>query len=317
MSRLPAGFTSNALCSIQKVYQGLSLVHTPHEFWPYRPGLAHHLNPAIRISILDSSFNPPTLAHLALINSRPSDGPSDQATASDTDYDARLLLLSVSNPDKTLKPADASYIQRLQMMYLLSLNVSANHSPSSPSESHLSSNTAIAVINASTFVSKSAVLLPFLRTRLASLRRPLITATNDIPTIPHPKLIFLMGYDTLVRVFSARYYASEHEAMRLLRNFLSPGAEDCRVVCAHRTSPPNTRTFEDATENNMLDITKEFIRGERIYLIDIGEDEQTFSSSEVRTKIVAGNNDWRHLVTNFVADYLVENQLYVSDTQSM
>jgi len=307
-SVLPPGFTSNALRSLQKLRQGLStveLVHTPHEFWPYRPGRTS--NPVLRISVLDSSFNPPTLAHLTLINSRLPwhDPPCDQVTTSDTlDYDARLLLLSVRNADKSLKPGDASYIQRLEMMYLLSRSVAVDHTPSPLPNIN---NTAIAIIDEPTFVGKSTTLHPFLRTRLASLRSSFTSA--DLPTIPQPKLFFLMGLDTLMRIFSVNYYASEHELMRLLRNFLSPDAEDCRIVCARRAS-------EDDAEKQIQNIADEFIRGERIHLMDIGKDQQTCSSSEVRAEVAVGDNDWRRLVTDLITNYLVDNKLYVSDTVS-
>lgn len=102
----------------------------------------------LRISILDSSFNPPTRAHLALAQSkppkrifvpgterqsnvssttvkprRPSAGSGDAVVTqerkpeyNEDDYDARLLLLSVRNVDKTLKPGDATFVQRVEMM---------------------------------------------------------------------------------------------------------------------------------------------------------------------------------------------------------
>ena len=317
-SVLPPGFTSNALRSLQRLRQGLSaveLVHTSHEFWPYRPGLTHHSNPVLRISVLDSSFNPPTLAHLALINSRPPWHDRDQVATSDTlDYDARLLLLSVCNVDKSLKPGDASHIQRLEMMYLLSRSVSAEPGQSSPSANILN-NTAIAIINEPTFVGKSTTLLPFLCARLATLRSPFTSA--DLPTIPQSKLVFLMGLDTLMRIFSVKYYASEYELRRLLRNFLSPNAEDCRIVCARRASLPNSRILEDDAEKQIQNIADEFIRGERIHLMDIGKDEQTCSSSEVRAEVAVGDNDWRRLVTDLIANYLVDNRLYVSDTHEL
>ena len=106
--------------------------------------------------MLDSSFNPPTRAHLALAQSKPpsrlkptvtgtsgvpapfidirrfrgtetaidrDEGKVNKNGDSDEDYDARLLLLSIRNADKILKTSDASYSQRLEMMYLLAHEV--------------------------------------------------------------------------------------------------------------------------------------------------------------------------------------------------
>jgi hypothetical protein len=69
------------------------------------------LNP-IPISILDSSFNPPTKAHKSLAFSQIKGKEHE-------DYESHMLLLSVTNADKKLKPGDATYAQRLEMMCLL------------------------------------------------------------------------------------------------------------------------------------------------------------------------------------------------------
>ena len=45
-------------------------------------------------------------------------------------------------------------------------------------------------------------------------------------------------------------------------------------------------------------------------LIDIGEDEQTFSSSELRDRVARGNESWKNMTTGRVADYIAEQNLY-------
>ncbi len=75
--------------------------------------------------ILDSSFNPPTLAHRALLLSLPT-----RAT--------KLLLLSTTNADKPHAPA--SYAQRSQMMLILARAVP---------------NSAVALIDRPTFAEKA------------------------------------------------------------------------------------------------------------------------------------------------------------------
>src|SRR4051794_37180912 len=69
------------------------------------------LTTAKHILVLDSSFNPPTVAHraLALI-------PTGTAAS---EPDAMLLLLSVTNADKVPKSGDALPEQRLEMMELV------------------------------------------------------------------------------------------------------------------------------------------------------------------------------------------------------
>lgn len=63
--------------------------------------------------MLDSSFNPPTRAHIAMLKAPM---PSSFGARA---YDAKLLLLSVRNVDKSLKDGDATYLQRLEMLELL------------------------------------------------------------------------------------------------------------------------------------------------------------------------------------------------------
>jgi len=58
-------------------------------------------------------------------------------------------------------------------------------------------------------------------------------------------------------------------------------------------------------------MAKEFIESGRIVLVDISEDEQTFSSSEVRDKIIRGD-DWQRMVSTMVAEYIVHHKLYIT-----
>src|ERR1700752_1402752 len=65
----------------------------------------------VTIAILDSSFNPPTLAHKELL----------VRTAREYSADAYLLFFSTKNADKQL--SGASVKQRLKMMEMLAKNI--------------------------------------------------------------------------------------------------------------------------------------------------------------------------------------------------
>ncbi|CAE6515005.1 unnamed protein product [Rhizoctonia solani] len=95
------------------------LVHRPSVSWPSG---AH-------ISVLDSSFNPPTNAHAAL--------------ASQSTSNPRLLLLSISNVDKVPKKGDATSVQRLEMMVALAERLG---------------DVGVGAINEPTFVGKATIL---------------------------------------------------------------------------------------------------------------------------------------------------------------
>lgn len=309
---------------LQRLQQGISvppveLIYTPHSRWPLpHPRITQQQpNRPLRISVLDSSFNPPTLAHLALANSpRPSyrDDSEENSEIPDAHgYDAKLLLLSVKNADKSLKAGDATYQQRLEMMLLLSKDVraSTNIDTSHSFPEHESANVAIAIIDKPTFVGKSTALLDFLQRRL----------TTPLPF----ELTFLVGLDTLERLFSLRYYTSETDMLASLRQFLSaaPQGDNSRIVCAKR--PSSLAKAVECTEKlkdlPSLALAKEFTESDRIRIIDIGHVIDGYSSSAIRSAIgcfglgqsIDSDQDgkWKIMVTRDIAHYIVEQRLYV------
>lgn len=91
----------------------------------------HTANRPLRISVLDSSFNPPSRAHLAL------------ATPSSINhFDAYLLILSTKNADKLPKPGETTTDQRLRMMIAMAQEIEETSRTTSGERS--TSNIAIA-----------------------------------------------------------------------------------------------------------------------------------------------------------------------------
>jgi nicotinamide-nucleotide adenylyltransferase len=166
-----AAAISSAIERVQQQVVSTALVYTTHERWPLSPVQPLPRSP-LRISVLDSSFNPPTLAHLALVNAP---NPSSPASG----YDAKLLLLSVRNADKLLQEGDATLFQRLEMMSLLATRIRRDDHDSPP-------NVAVGLVNEPTFVAKSSALRRFLDVRLAEL------ASNPSHSIS-AEFTFLMG----------------------------------------------------------------------------------------------------------------------------
>lgn len=320
---------------IQRLKQGLSaveLVHVPHDRWPL-PRQAADAHKRLRISVLDSSFNPPTRAHLALASVPASVISSEHTDVSDTaDFDARLLLLSVRNADKALKPHDATYAQRLEMMVLLAKDVapSQSHNPSASATASTEAspvadpNVAVAIIDEPTFVGKSRVLNTFLRTRLAALARgdSADTPGHASPPTPlpfsvsPPELTFVVGTDTLERILAARYYASEADMRAALRRFLSPAGDGARLVCARRVTP-GAREADGERERRVDALVREYVEPGRVHMVDIGEAVESFSSSEVRQRVAHGDPLWTQMVTASIAEYIKREELYVpSDTNT-
>ncbi|KDQ24355.1 hypothetical protein PLEOSDRAFT_1046947 [Pleurotus ostreatus PC15] len=327
------------LSLLHRVQQNLApveLIYVPHDAWPlHKDEQPPERSPRpVRISVLDSSFNPPTLAHLALANSpRPKRRFTDErdgATSDDLglDYDAKLLLLSVRNADKVLKQRDASLVQRLEMMVLLAKDIVCPASGPSDVDRSAESNVAVAIIDEPTFVGKSTKLLTFLRNRLAGM-----SERAGSSAMYEPKLTFLLGFDTLERLLSPRYYAaadapagsdSVETMMASLRRFLSPAplGDDSAIVCARRTMA-GTYSFNDKSPRKTLNTAREFVDSQRIQLIEIGDAERTFSSSAVRemkrvtsrtidftAPSVTSGGEWRRLVPDRIAEYMAQEGLY-------
>ena len=316
---------------LQRVQRGLSaveLIHTSHPRWPFPPG--PFSSPTVQISILDSSFNPPTLAHLALAlaNTPPPPPRNAPPSLAPHDFDARLLLLSVRNADKQLKPGDATFEQRMEMMVLLAQELArspapapahAQATPSQPEPLAREPNVAVAIIDEPTFVGKSAVLLDFLRKRILDLHHqspglvsePVSSSPADTP--PSPKLTFLMGTDTIVRLFAHRYYPNEQAMVASLRRFFSPSENDSRIVCVRRTGDRLSDAAEE--EIQIPDFIREIPPADRITFVDIGDEERTFSSSQVRDQLAGSEESWRSMVSPMIAHYIIERGLYSVTSQ--
>ncbi|KAF5382079.1 hypothetical protein D9615_004425 [Tricholomella constricta] len=300
-----AATRASAAALLNRLQHGLSkppveLVHVPHNRWPLPK--SPPTRRSLKLLVLDASFNPPTLAHLALANSlSPFSNNIGAGDDSTPDYDAKLLLLSVRNADKALKPGDATYLQRLDMVEIFTRDIMHQHANSDAEET---SNVAIAIIDEPTFVGKSTILQTFFKARSA--------ATSEYPSYD-TQLNFILGYDTLERLIQPRYYGSPERMLASLRKFLSPAPEgdNARIICARRASSSFPHSVLGSTD---LAVAQEFISSERIAFIDIGEDVKGYSSSEVRNTIHRMGLDakeWRMVVPSGIAEYIVRERLYV------
>ena len=273
----------------------VQLVYTAHPNWPLSSSDSQPRE-SLRISVLDSSFNPPTLAHLALANTYL---PPEWTSHESVDYDAKLLLFSIKNVDKVFKPGDASHLQRLEMMSLLAQRMT-------------STNVAIAITTEPTFVRKSEALLAFFKQKFPS------SPTQRSPTI---ELNFLVGLDTLERLFSPRYYSTQADMKASLHKFISPSPEgdNSRVVSARRIFTPIASQASVDTPD-AADLINHYLDSGRIAIVHIGEELSTYSSTAIRNAIaqdgLAPGSEtgpvWRNFVTAEIAKYIVDEQLYAA-----
>ncbi len=283
----------------------VEVIYTPKPEWPLRSTAEHPKR--LRLSVLDSSFNPPTLAHAALARlGPPNEIPNSEYMPSPSNsYDGHLLLLSVTNAEKVLKPGDAGLEQRLEMMELLAGELQSSE------VDHSARNIAVAAIDEPTFVGKARKLREFL---LAKIRNITKLSTEDEErgdsTIPVPslQLHFIVGFDTAVRMFSTRFYTSQVAMSSSLKTFFDPMGDNCVVVCARRSLKDGASQEDRDTEEREFEENTEvmgYIEIGRVVLVDMPGDLQAISSTKVR------KGGW-DLVPPSIRDYIEREKLYTS-----
>ena len=280
----------------------VEVIYTSQPEWPLRSIIEPPK--CLRLSILDSSFNPPTLAHAALaILGRPNKPESTESISLPSNsYEAHLLLLSVTNADKVLKPSDAGLEQRLEMMVLLAKELQ------SAEVGHSADNIAVAAIDEPTFIGKARQLREFLHQKI----RNTITVDRDggdsTLSVQSLQLCFILGFDTVIRLFSTRFYASQDDMRSSLRTFFDPLGDNCVVVCARRSlkegGSQEERDAEERAFKEDIEV-RGYIEIGRIVLVDMLEDLQAVSSTKVRK----GQLD---LVPPSIREYIEEKRLYTS-----
>ena len=137
MTRLPTS-ASSAISSLLTIppTSPLTFIYSSHSRWPLPPTASPNPVKSLKISVLDSSFNPPHAAHVAL--------------ASLGSEDAQLLAFTLSNADKKVDKSELYH--RLEMIRALAVDMGRK------AESGKWKNCAVAVLDAPFFTQKSEVL---------------------------------------------------------------------------------------------------------------------------------------------------------------
>ncbi|KAI3341386.1 hypothetical protein F4824DRAFT_486577 [Ustulina deusta] len=176
------------------------------------------------ILVLDSSFNPPTLAHHRMAVSALSDPryntklpqhtrARESRRMSETSAASRvLLLLAINNADKAPKPA--AFPHRLAMMYVFAQDIlaaaagkrAAENDNQSPPEANTACEAVdIAVTTEPYFHAKAQAIAisDFYRgAEAAEQPESAVSIDNAIES----DQLYLTGYDTLIRIFNPKYY---------------------------------------------------------------------------------------------------------------
>ncbi|KAL7275977.1 hypothetical protein RUND412_001046 [Rhizina undulata] len=132
------------------------------------------ITPTKELFVLDSSFNPPTKAHLNIALTSLRDASTSAAQCEEIGL---LLLLAIQNADKAPKPA--SFEERVAMMTIFVSDILSGFPDKKPAID-------IAVTKHARFLDKSSEL------------------AKHYPELKEQ--VYLTGYDTLIRILDTKYY---------------------------------------------------------------------------------------------------------------
>ncbi|EFQ35097.1 cytidylyltransferase [Colletotrichum graminicola] len=153
--------------------------------------------------VLDSSFNPPTLAHLRMAVSAVRDlrrsGHGDAGSREEASAVRLLLLLAVNNADK--KPQPAAFPVRLGMMHAFAQDLLDELRAAAPSLAKGDGEPQEEEDNEME-VDLGLTMMPYFHDKSQAISDAGFYAVDG----EGPEQVYLAGYDTLVRIFNPKYY---------------------------------------------------------------------------------------------------------------
>jgi nicotinamide-nucleotide adenylyltransferase len=231
--------------------------------------------------VLDSSFNPPTLAHLRIASSALSGRTGDSSAR-------LLLLLATQNADKPSKPA--SFEDRLVMMNLFARDLHSQLQGRQGQNDALSID--IGVTKKPYFIDKAAAI------------------ASSEPYSESLEQVHLTGFDTLVRIFDTKYYPPEH-TLRPLEPFL--GRHRMRVTL-RPDDDWGGREEQESFLSRLAEGGRENEGGKREWATQITlvegkkEGEGVISSTKAREAQTVAALEQQ--VTGSVSNYILSENLY-------
>lgn len=255
------------------------------------------------VYILDSSFNPPTQAHLRIVISALL---YDQTASS---FPKRLLLLlATQNADKASKPA--SFEQRLAMMNIFAQEIRQKVKEITRNEKTSGENSCDHGIIVDVGVTKR----PYFHDKATAIEDSGFYKSPETNTAPEQ--VYLIGFDTLTRLLDPKYYPPAH-TLHPLNDFF----EKHRV----RVTPRATEAYGGVEQqvlyvSALKDGEREHEGGkkgwaDRIRLLE-GEtaEDETVSSTKVREAVRKGDDALLDkYVVGGVRRFILDHRLYVDE----
>lgn len=250
--------------------------------------------------ILDSSFNPPSIAHLSLVQSALKEhGPGEH-----NPY-RLLLLFSTQNADKA--PSPASFVQRIALMTIFAEDFSQTLKKDS-------AGTKLADLSIDIGLTKE----PYYSDKSIAIRDTTPPFYSSIPIHVH-----LTGYDTLIRFCNPKYYPEYDPPLSALKPFFDAGH---KLRVTQRPTDPSDKssnefgTVEEQQKyvNDLRDGTRERdgFKPEWGSNIDMVKANNGVGISSTRVRNAAKEGKWDvvdELCTEGVAAWLKDQALYSED----
>ena len=280
-------------------------------------------SPIRALYVLDSSFNPPSRAHLSLVKTalkswRKEKGPNSDSLPSSSPR--VLFLLATVNADKKPKPAD--FEDRLIMMTLMAEELRHTFAPPPTSTSTSPSEGAPPIIDIG--ITKE----PYFIDKASSITESNIyTSLSPLPE-DIVEQIHLTGFDTLTRIFNPKYYPNHNPPLSALAPFLSrhrlratirvdpsSGSQNLKEVQSDSdfSTVESQRAYLERIASGDFEVDglkREWARQVELVVDESGEAEGV-SSTRIRDGIKEGNwEDVRGLVGEGVESWIRQRGLY-------
>jgi nicotinamide-nucleotide adenylyltransferase len=277
-----------------------SFTSSPSKFRVVRTVNATNTQPRT-LYILDSSFNPPSIAHLTLATSA-----LKHHAPSETGPFRFLLLFSTHNADKA--PSPASFVQRIALMTVFAEDLSRHLKSQTPQQAD------IADISIDIGLTKE----PYYSDKSAAIKETTPPFYSSDPIHVH-----LVGYDTLIRFCNPKYYPKYDPPLSALKPFFDAGHK-LRV-----TQRPADPSDESSNEFGTVEEQEKYLQSLRDgdeekagfvpawgNNIDMAKAEKGVGISSTRVRNAAKEGKWDvvdELCTEGVAAWLKDQSLYKED----
>ncbi|KAF9693514.1 hypothetical protein EKO04_008179 [Ascochyta lentis] len=277
----------------------MSFTHSSSKFRVVRTVNPTNTQPKT-LYILDSSFNPPSVAHLSLVTS----ALKNPAKSEQSPY-RLLLLFSTQNADKA--PSPASFVQRIALMTVFAEDFSRTLKKSSPGTDRADLSIDIGLTKEPYYSDKSVA----------------IQDTTPPFYSSDPIHVHLTGYDTLIRFCNPKYYPKYDPPLSALKPFFDAGH---KLRVTQRPTDPNDKSSNEfGTVEEQQKYVQDLRDGTREQdgfdpnwgsNIDMVKANDGVGISSTRVRNAAKEGKWdivEELCTDGVAAWLKDQALYSED----